>query len=467
MWEIAYEGTRDSPAIAYAPDQDLIFAGTYPATGEVGGEIYVVRGSTGTVIDTILIGLWSINGKPLTNIESISCSSDGSLLCICAGNGNSESGRSVGGKVFVLEYPSRRIVIDSIIYNDEGSWKGVRGFISPTGRYVVVPFWSVTSVSMLRVIDRQSDTSFYLANSRYGDFDDNERYLAFSTIGEVNKYPVSNQVAIVDLSNLSKPPKRYNEYGTPSLSSNGRFLMIGGFGAYPAEYSRYHYHASRATVTDLETDSIIWALGEKKYLGVDPFPKLDFMGCTWSEDASKVFLYGIDLEDVSDWSTRSFYRVGDTVSNSRMCDSCHYCGTVSGGRGQDGLIGSVANPQLTIGYTNGGIIRPIGAGLTAEALSHTTSTTVSNLLESHDLTFPNPVKGDLHIRCIHVSTATHWILTSINGERIAEGLVVNNPTQYDNEIAITLPPNLAIGVYNVRLIDSRLTSQCSYVVMKQ
>lgn len=450
LWEINYKPNVATGAIDYAPGVDLVFSGTQ------GGAIYVVNGTTGTILDTIRTDSWFLTpgGRPLSHISDVSCSLDGRFLCVAASTGDDKL-----GKVVLMEYPSKRIVMDSLYYGSN-YWAAVRIKVSPSGRYVVVPVIGGIDNRWVRLYDRIRDTSVVFSSYVYhdrGDFDTDERYFVFPTLGKARGELVYNQIALLKLDDLSKPAKLIDEYGFPEISADGRYLMNSGYG-YPYTATPAYLFPSRISVIDIATDSVFWKLDAQPTTDNNGYA-IDLYYCAWAEDASRFYAERRSTKIPAEWRGRAFYNVGDSVPKAMMCDrpwldNCYFSGNIHGDR-----IGCVSNPQLTIGFTNG------GTGLRAELLTPTTSVLPLTPVHIGDGVYPNPTTGEVHVRCKHVVSAKRWSLTGIKGEMVVQGMV--SAPETGSDCLIPLPREIASGVYIITLVDSKQQPLCSHKVIKQ
>lgn len=455
LWEMRYTGGMLTNTIDYAPNADLIFAGTKS------GRILVVKGATGAILDTIYMdSLIPRIGDGLPFIaHCISSSRDGTQLCIA---GTSEPLGLSNGKVFLIEYPSRRIVMDNL-YQGLHSWESMRVKVSPSGRYVVVPSSSYIPGRNLiplghRLYDRFRNVSVSLScrsPDDRGDFDADERLFVYAGEGKVQGVKVNNQVMLLDLDDLSKPAKLFDEYGVPKLSSDGRFIMNCGLG-YHVTTPEYSYYPPSAMVIDIESDSVVWRLDGRLVRDEWWMYILDLRYSAWSHDAKRMYTERHTSNGPEQLSGGLFFNVGDSIPYARICDACSF----SGDRNSQ-FYTVVSNPQLTISYS----ITPQKDGITARLLSPTTA--IHSLTTEHgdDGVYPNPTIGDVSVRGDHAVASTWWSVSDVTGKTVAYGLVPQ-PGE-GGECLVRLPQELKPGVYVVLLLDAQNQPLCSHSVIKR
>jgi hypothetical protein len=442
MWRAPFNPTG---AIAYAPDVDLVFAGAY------GSKIIVVKGSSGVVQDTIwtdTLGL-TPNGKPLSVSSDLSCSRDGRVIAVTVRNDDHS-------KVVVLEYPSKRILLDSLYIDKWQSWRDFRITVSPTGRYVAVPdtgFYTYSWRNGIRLHDLVEGTSCEISNgSIYAgpvDFDDAERYMVYTRIGTIGSdgQVYRNCISIADLSTFPPVVRNLNDYGRGSISADGRYIMVSGAGIGMNPDWSDPITRPRASVYDRATDSLIWRVSGD-YRSQPP----DFVQHQWSKDAGTFFTRGTSTSAPPDWGSRGvFYRVGDSLPYARPCDTCYFNGQVL----TDGY-GTVGTPDLRVTFINafgsGGLV----------AYSMTPTTSVEDAPIGSSVVYPNPSTGEVRMRCASPQIAIRWGLASVSGQEIARGLLTAQDAQpTDGAYVIRLGTDLPHGTYFLTLYGEQGTALCT------
>ncbi len=438
-----------SGALAYAPLSDLVFVGF-----QTGGEILVVKGASGQLLDIIRNETWydPQTGSPLAYVRDLSCSLDGTRLLI--------GYRSVSqrGRVVLIDYPSKQVLSDSVFVGLY-QWEHMHIKLSPSGRYSVTPADTGFVQKRIKLHDHQRGNSLILESNPLlpqGDFDSHERYFTYPVKGNVMGTQVTNQVALLQLDSLDKSPKIYNECGTSTLSEDGRLLMIAGHAfneaTKPIQVPRF------ATVIDIATDSIVWQL--KSGPVVDDVELAHF---AWSSDASRLFLWRSSYKITTEWFARIFYNFGDSLPNAMMCDTCAFDGSIYHTITPNTMVtSSVANSDLTIGFSVGNWFY----GLVAENLSPTTSVMTEQDQRIMESTYPNPTSGNVYLQCRHFNEVRNWAAFSILGDRVAQGSLPIASSESFNERMITLPAHLLSGMYVVVLTNVGDSPLCTHVVVK-
>lgn len=448
MWRAPFNPTG---AIAYAPDVDLVFAGAY------GSKIIVVKGSSGVVQDTIwtdTLGL-TPNGKPLSVSSDLSCSRDGRVIAVTVRNDDHS-------KVVVLEYPSKRILLDSLyISKQSNEFHSYRITVSPTGRYVTVPDIGTSDVSFngMRLFDLTADTSWIISNgsATFGkvDFDDAERYMVFTTVGTIGSSPqrYRNCISIADLSRFPPVVGNLNDYGRGSISADGRYIMVSGAGIGMNLVTDDPITRPRASVYDRATDSLIWRVS-----GDYRSEPIDFVQHQWSKDAGTLFTMLRSTSAPPDWGSRGvFYRVGDSLPYARPCDTCYFNGLhLTYG------YGTVGTPDLRVTFANAFAL----GGLVAYSMTPTTS--VEDAPIGSSVVYPNPSTGEVRMRCASPQIAIRWGLASVSGQEIARGLLTAQDAQpTDGAYVIRLGTDLPHGTYFLTLYGEQGTALCTQNVGRQ
>ena len=445
MWRIPYLRGNPTGAVAYAPSADLVFAGAQQ------GEIYVVRGTSGVPIDTISIDNWRLtpNGRPLDNPSDLSCSRDGRVIAVTVRNDDHS-------KVVVLEYPSKRILLDSLYIDKRQSWRHFRITVSPTGRYVAVPdtgFYTYSWRNGIRLYDLVEGTSCEISNgSIYAgpvDFDDAERYMVYTRIGTIGSdgQVYRNCISIADLSTFPPAVRNLNDYGRGSISADGRYIMVSGAGIGMNPDWSDPITRPRASVYDRATDSLIWRVSGD-YRSQPP----DFVQHQWSKDAGTFFTRGTSTSAPPDWGSRGvFYRVGDSLPYARPCDTCYFNGLhLTYG------YGTVGTPDLRVTFANAFAL----GGLVAYSMTPTTS--VEDAPIGSSVVYPNPSTGEVRMRCASPQIAIRWGLASVSGQEIARGLLTAQDAQpTDGAYVIRLGTDLPHGTYFLTLYGEQGTALCT------
>ncbi|HLP28067.1 MAG TPA: T9SS type A sorting domain-containing protein [Candidatus Didemnitutus sp.] len=440
LWDFNNGTNSGSGGIAYAEDAGLVFGGTYNE------RLFVLDASTGEVRDTINMLDWGAGSAtdPFGAPVDISCSRDGSVLCLLVASVN-------GYKVVIMEYPSKRILKDSVTVGRDfagshDAWKLMRVQVSPMGRYVVThdqtKSMSVPGRYQLRLYDLLQDTSYLIDGRSWArcDFDDAERQMVFLSSGSIGTALCGNRVSIATLGNGAPVIKHTQEYGWPAISGDGRFVMSSGYGV-AMDLSPYPVAEPRARIVEIETGNVIWSLDGDFSGGDIGSGYSDFGIPAWSKDASRLFCARDSKSLPADWRARIFYTTNDTVPTHRIADTCMYHGSrwsVS--------RGSTNNSQLTIGFSNGG-------GIRAERLVPTTSS-VDDDRGQAELTsvYPNPTNA--------MSTIQYTLEKS--------GRVIVDVIDIHGAVVITLEDDHAdAGTHTVDLSSASITSGTYVVRVRQ
>ena len=453
LWRVPFNPTG---AIAYAPSVDLVFAGVY------GGMIVVVKGSSGEAQDTILTDTWRLSpdGDPLSVSTDLSCSRDGRVIAVTVRNDDVS-------KVVVLEYPSKRILLDNLYISALSSeYITYRITVSPSGRYVTVPDSGMGAVSLsgMRLFDLAGDTSCIIANgsAAFGkvDFDDAERYMVFSTVGRVGSDPqrYRNCISLADLSTFPPTVRDLNDYGRGSISADGRYIMVSGAGIGMDPNTSDPITLPRASVYERATDSLIWRIyGD---LSGSRWRFDEFNAHQWSKDGRTLFTRRQSLKVPADWRQSGvLYNVGDSLPYARLCDTCYFMGS----KAEPDDFGSLAAPDLRTGFVNafsqGGLV----------AVSLTPTTSVLDVgLDNTSIVYPNPSTGEVRIRCSSPTPPERWGLTSINGQAIASGaLTPNEAHPIDGSYMVRIGTDVPKGTYLLTLYGEQGTVVCTQNVVRQ
>lgn len=446
LWKVEYRNGSPTGAIAYAPNANIVFGGSH------GGKIYVINGTTGVIQDTIWTNTWLLrpDGVELGIVSDISCSYDGSVIAVTARNLDS-------CKVVLLEYPSKRILMDSLYVGGDQDWWSFRVKVSPSGRYVVVPDTGNFYQRGLRLHDRLKDTVYILENGRPSqpDFDDAERFMVYNTHGVIDgPLEYDDRVSVLDLNETPPTPRHLKEYGLPSISADGRILMISGLGV---EYKQQNpdlvaIGEPRSSVYDLQTDSLIWRITGDLSGDFDH----DLTLHQWSKDATSLFVIRDSKNIPTGMTGRILYRVGDSTPVAKLCDECWFAG-----RYWSEYTGSIANSNLTVAYYNG------QTGLLAVAMTGVSSN-VDEKIDNSGIVYPNPSTGELRVRCSSIELPTRWLLTTNNGVLAAQGsLVPDEAMSADGTTSIQLDKELSRGSYLLTLRNDRGVLGCTQKVVLQ
>jgi hypothetical protein len=451
MWRIPFLRGVPTGAVAYAPSADLVFAGA-----EI-GEIYVVQGTSGVPVDTISIDNWRLtpDGRPLDNPCDLSCSRDGRVIAVTVRNDDVS-------KVVVLEYPSKRILLDSLYISTlSNEYIDYRITVSPSGRYVTVPNAGGGHVSRngMRLFDLAADTSCVISNGSavFGkvDFDDAERYMVFTTVGTVGSDPqrYSNCISLADLSTFPPVVRNLNDYGRGSISADGRYIMVSGAGIDDDVITSDPITLPRASVYERATDSLIWRV--RGDFGSTP---IDFVQHQWAKDAGSLFIALRSTTAPPDWGSRGvFYRVGDSLPFARPCDTCYYNGNYTATS-----YGTVGTPDLRVTFANAFAL----GGLVAYSMTPTTS--VEDAPMGSSVVYPNPSTGEVRMRCASPQIAIRWGLASVTGQEIARGALTAQDAQpTDGAYVIRLGTDLPHGTYFLTLYGEHGTALCTQNVGRQ
>lgn len=218
-------GTYETVKAALADEADLLFVVTL-------NSINVLRASDGSIIDSI-----SIRTPSRTNAIQVACSRDGKVLCLLYRyypvDGDS-------GGAMIMEYPSKRIIHENVcppvsIPGGGGIlWQFSRVSVSPTGRYVAVP-WDAQA--RIKLIDLQRDTSWLIQGHSWVPTAFDEAETVFVTWDGPNNINDENwgQCRVSWLDNpLSQYKTFASDYGRSNedtylgLSRDGRYLFHGG-----------------------------------------------------------------------------------------------------------------------------------------------------------------------------------------------------------------------------------------------
>lgn len=445
LWKIDYQDANPTGAIDYAPETDLVFGGCS------GRKIFVVKGSTGEILDTIWTTDWALlpGVRPLNIVSDLSCSHDGSLIAITVRNDDN-------CKVVLLEYPSKRILMDSLYVGMSQEWRIFRIKVSPSGRYVVVPNPGNLYSSGIRLYDRDNDTMYVLANGSTGgtDFDDAEQMMVFTTHGyidgETNEF--ANCVSLLNISEQPYKPRQLQEYGRGTLSSDGAYVMISGYGGKKTLTNHIILGGPRASVYSLANDSLLW----RTYGDLSGLNDWDFTMHQWSKDATKLFAFRDSKYVPADWRSNGvLYNVGDSLPYARPCNDC-----ITFGEWWTDANGSVFTPDLQIAFFNG------LTGLRASSMVSPTSAP-EVVTEGADIIYPNPTTGEVRVRCSTAGIATSWALASIGGEQVTRGTIEISKQNSKSECSITLSKELMRGTYFLSLMSERGAVLCTQKVVLQ
>ena len=444
--------TVPSGAIAYAPSADLVFSGAY------NGYFFAVQGSSGLVLDTIWTNNWRLtpNGKALSVVTDLSCSRDGRVIAVTVRNDDVS-------KVVVLEYPSKRILLDNLyISRLSNEYISYRITVSPSGRYVTVPDTGTSHVSFngMRLYDLVADTSCEITRGSavFGkvDFDDAERYMVFTTVGTVggDAQLFRNSVSLADLSTFPPTVRDLNDYGRGSISADGRYIMVSGAGIGVDPVTSDPITLPRASVYERATDSLIWRVNGKSGSGA-----IDFVQHQWSKDARRLFIMLRSTRVPEDWVRRGvFYRVGDSLPYARPCDSCYFNGSYTATN-----YGTIGNADLDITFVNAFAL----GGLVSILMTPTTSVTDIGTTDT-SIVYPNPSTGEVRIRCSSPTPPERWGLTSINGHAIASGaLTPNEAHPIDGSYIVRIGTDVPKGTYLLTLYGEQGTVVCTQNVVRQ
>ena len=454
LWRVPFNPTG---AIAYAPSVDLVFAGVY------GGMIVVVKGSSGEAQDTILTDTWRLSpdGDPLSVSTDLSCSRDGRVIAVTVRNDDVS-------KVVVLEYPSKRILLESAyLGKTSNEYISFRITVSPSGRYVTVPdtgWYADPARNGMRLYDLVADTSCEITRGSavFGkvDFDDAERYMVFTTVGTVggDAQLFRNSVSLADLSTFPPTVRDLNDYGRGSISADGRYIMVSGAGIGMDPNTSDPITLPRASVYERATDSLIWRVRGDLTGSRDRFD--EFKNHQWSKDGRTLFTRRQSLRVPEDWRIRGvFYSTGDSVPHARLCDTCFFMGNNI----EQDDFGSVATPDLTIGFVNAFS----SSGLVAVSLTPTTSV-LDVGLDNTSIVYPNPSTGEVRIRFSSPTPPERWGLTSINGQAIASGaLTPNEAHPIDGSYMVHIGTDVPKGTYLLTLYGEQGTVVCTQNVVRQ
>ncbi len=453
LWRVPFNPTG---AIAYAPSVDLVFAGVY------GGMIVVVKGSSGEPQDTILTDTWRLSpdGDPLSVSTDLSCSGDGRVIAVTVRNDDVS-------KVVVLEYPSKRILLDNLyISRLSNEYISYRITVSPSGRYVTLPDTGTSHLSFngMRLYDLVADTSCEITRGSavFGkvDFDDAERYMVFTTVGTVggDAQLFRNSVSLADLSTFPPTVRDLNDYGRGSISADGRYIMVSGAGIGMDPNTSDPITLPRASVYERATDSLIWRIyGD---LSGSRWRFDEFNAHQWSKDGRTLFTRRQSLKVPADWRQSGvLYNVGDSLPYARLCDTCFFMGS----KAEPDDFGSLAAPDLRTGFVNAFS----QGGLVALSLSPTTSVTDIGTTDT-SIVYPNPSTGEVRIRCSSPTPPERWGLTSINGQAIASGaLTPNEAHPIDGSYMVRIGTDVPKGTYLLTLYGEQGTVVCTQNVVRQ
>lgn len=448
--------TVPSGAIAYAPSADLVFSGAY------NGYFFAVQGSSGLVLDTIWTNNWRLtpNGKALSVVTDLSCSRDGRVIAVTVRNDDVS-------KVVVLEYPSKRILLDNLyISRLSNEYISYRITVSPSGRYVTVPDTGTSHVSFngMRLYDLVADTSCEITRGSavFGkvDFDDAERYMVFTTVGTVggDAQLFRNSVSLADLSTFPPTVRDLNDYGRGSISADGRYIMVSGAGIGMDPNTSDPITLPRASVYERATDSLIWRIyGD---LSGSRWRFDEFNAHQWSKDGRTLFTRRQSLKVPADWRQSGvLYNVGDSLPYARLCDTCFFMGS----KAEPDDFGSLAAPDLRTGFVNAFS----QGGLVALSLSPTTSVTDIGTTDT-SIVYPNPSTGEVRIRCSSPTPPERWGLTSMSGQAIASGaLTPNEAHPIDGSYMVRIGTDVPKGTYLLTLYGEQGTVVCTQNVVRQ
>lgn len=218
----------ESARTAYAEDAGLLFTATNDG-------VYVLRASDGVIVDSIMLGTPS-----QTHALDVACSRDGTTLCLMYRYYPLDENR---GDAMIMDYPSKTILAKDLC-RQPGSpggkgwieWPFARVSVSPSGRYVVVP-WDY--MFRVKIIDRERDTSWIIPGLpwRKTPFDDNETVCATWDGPDTENDDNYGQCRVSWLSNPGEVFRTFvANYGSDvenselALSNNGRMLMYCGRG---------------------------------------------------------------------------------------------------------------------------------------------------------------------------------------------------------------------------------------------
>ena len=456
LWRVPFNPTG---AIAYAPSVDLVFAGVY------GGMIVVVKGSSGEAQDTILTDTWRLSpdGDPLSVSTDLSCSRDGRVIAVTVRNDDVS-------KVVVLEYPSKRILLESAyLGKTSNEYISFRITVSPSGRYVTVPdtgWYADPARNGMRLYDLVADTSCEITRGSavFGkvDFDDAERYMVFTTVGTVggDAQLFRNSVSLADLSTFPPTVRDLNDYGRGSISADGRYIMVSGAGIGMDPNTSDPITLPRASVYDRATDSLIWRVRGDLTGSFNRFD--EFNAHQWSKDARTLFTLRQSTRVPEDWRRNGvFYRVGDSVPYARPCDTCYFYGQFVSNTST--AFGSVGSSDLTTAFLNAFA----AGGLQSISMTPTTSVTDIGTTDT-SIVYPNPSTGEVRIRCSSPTPPERWGLTSINGQAIASGaLTPNEAHPIDGSYMVHIGTDVPKGTYLLTLYGEQGTVVCTQNVVRQ
>ncbi len=218
----------ESARTAYAEDAGLLFTATNDG-------VYVLRASDGAIVDSIMLGTSS-----QTNALDVACSRDARILCLMYRYYPLDDNR---GDAMIMDYPSKTILAKDLC-RQPGSpggkgwieWPFSRVSVSPSGRYVVVP-WDY--MFRVKIIDRERDTSWIIPGLpwRKTPFDDNETVCATWDGPDSENDENYGQCRVSWLSNPGEVFRTFvANYGSDvedselALSNSGRMLMYCGRG---------------------------------------------------------------------------------------------------------------------------------------------------------------------------------------------------------------------------------------------
>ena len=456
LWEIPFRTVNATGALAYAPASDIVLAGS-----DI-GFILVVQASNGLILDTIWTNTWRLtpDGMPLSFVSDLSCSRDGRVIAVTVTNNDVS-------KVVVLEYPSKRILLDNLyISRLSNEYISYRITVSPSGRYVTVPDTGTSHVSFngMRLYDLVADTSCEITRGSavFGkvDFDDAERYMVFTTVGTVggDAQLFRNSVSLADLSTFPPTVRDLNDYGRGSISADGRYIMVSGAGIGMDPNTSDPITLPRASVYERATDSLIWRIyGD---LSGSRWRFDEFNAHQWSKDGRTLFTRRQSLKVPADWRQSGvLYNVGDSLPYARLCDTCFFMGS----KAEPDDFGSLAAPDLRTGFVNAFS----QGGLVALSLSPTTSVTDIGTTDT-SIVYPNPSTGEVRIRCSSPTPPERWGLTSINGQAIASGaLTPNEAHPIDGSYMVRIGTDVPKGTYLLTLYGEQGTVVCTQNVVRQ
>ncbi|MBK7576333.1 MAG: T9SS type A sorting domain-containing protein [Ignavibacteria bacterium] len=457
LWEIRYDGFVSMGGISYAESAGLLFAGA-------SGRVLVVRGATGEVLDTIYTSTeeWRIRPDvpPMRDVVDISCSRDGKVLCLTAIIGSNY-------KTVIMDYPSKRIIKDSVVVGRTDAWKLMRAAVSPMGRYVAVhdtaQSGDVPGRNQLRLYDLAQDTSYLFDGRSWArcDFDDEEQQMVFLSSGSIGSALCGNRLSIATLGEGAPVIRHTQEYGWPAISGDGSFVMSSGYGV-AMDLSPYPVAKPRARVVEIESGKIVWSLDGDFSGGDNGSGYNELARPAWSRDASRLFCVRNSKNIPADWRGRIFYNTissNDTVPFQRMVDSSEYNGS-----GWTETAGSTSNSQLTIGFKSGG---GDFDGLRAESLVPTTSSVAgSTITADGGVVYPNPMTGTVTVSCGSNSIATKWTIYAFSGEEVASGALAPTPTREGAAYTFNLPRTVRAGAYMLQLQNGAIPLCTRKVVVK-